>query len=169
MTYDPDRNGADSYTLAISHIREHGWRCLGGDRCKVAKCFNDGKCALNGESLIKKDGEFVTVRTTSKVRRHTMLTYDGQMAVYVGRAAKVFDVPCTDILSDRRGRASVLARHAAIWAARHGTPYSYPRIGRYFRRDYTSIMYAVQKAEARCADDLDYARSCQLVLNGLAE
>lgn len=86
------------------------------------------------------------------------------LAVYVRRASEVFGVSVRDIISDRRPRDVVEARHAAIWAARYGTPYSLPRIGRFFRRDHTSIIHAVRKVDQRVKTDVAYRDACQTVL-----
>lgn len=53
MTYDPDRNGADSYALAIAEIRKRGWACpaLPGARCRKPGCFTANICEHNKQPL----------------------------------------------------------------------------------------------------------------------
>lgn len=59
MTDYPDwqRNGADSYALAIDEIRKHGWRCPANapERCRDPQCWGNGRtgtCKHNGQSIL---------------------------------------------------------------------------------------------------------------------
>jgi hypothetical protein len=57
-----------------------------------------------------------------------------------------------EILGPRRAPNLVAARHLAMWRVHKRLPhYSLPRIGRLFRRDHTTILYAVRKIEARAS------------------
>lgn len=57
-----------------------------------------------------------------------------------------------EILSDRRSRYIVLARHEIWWRCKNETMKSFPTIGRFFRRDHTTIMAGVRKHEERLAN-----------------
>ena len=68
------------------------------------------------------------------------------------RVGERFNVRVTDLRSARRDRATVHARHAAMYLCRALTPFSLPVIGRHFgRRDHTTVMYALRQVESRVA------------------
>lgn len=59
-----------------------------------------------------------------------------------------FGVSRTDLLSDRRPRRIVDARHVAMWLGRTYLQLSFPDIGSALRRDHTSVMHGVRRVEA---------------------
>lgn len=63
----------------------------------------------------------------------------------IAEVAARHDIPVHDILSDRRARVLIPARHEAIWRCVMETPLSLPAIGRVFHRDHTSIGHAVMR------------------------
>jgi len=63
----------------------------------------------------------------------------------IAEVAARHDIPVHDILSDRRARVLIPARHEAIWRCVMETPLSLPAIGRVFHRDHTSIGHAVMQ------------------------
>lgn len=55
-----------------------------------------------------------------------------------------------DLLSTRRNRASVAARHEAFWRCREETNMTLPQIGRMFGgRDHSTVTHGIQKHEKR--------------------
>lgn len=67
-------------------------------------------------------------------------------------------VPLIDILSSRRSRSVVQARHIAIWLARQTTLHSLPEIGRAFGdRDHTTVMHAIARIDTLMAEDDNFA------------
>ena len=60
-----------------------------------------------------------------------------------------YRVRVIDVLSERRDRRSVLARHAVCWRLRHETTWSLPHIGRFVRRDHTTAIHAVRRHQQR--------------------
>ncbi len=67
-------------------------------------------------------------------------------------------VSVADILGRRRTRKISDARHSAMWRVRsiswkgmgwHGRP-SYPQIGRWFRRDHTTVLLAIKRVSEVC-------------------
>ena len=58
-----------------------------------------------------------------------------------------FGVSREAILSKSRRAEFVLLRHVAMYLLRTRYGYSFPRIARYFGRDHTSVMYAVERVE----------------------
>ena len=58
--------------------------------------------------------------------------------------ARRHGVSIIELTSDRQGRDAVGPRHLAMWLARR-QGHSYRAIGAAFRRDHTSVLYAVGK------------------------
>ena len=75
--------------------------------------------------------------------------------------ATAFGVSARDLLSTRRVSSLVSARHAAMWLARKLTTHGYLGLGRAFRRDHTTVMYGVTRAEQRMVDDAAFASRVQ--------
>lgn len=72
----------------------------------------------------------------------------------IAEVAARHDIPVHDILSDRRARVLIPARHEAIWRCVMETPLSLPAIGRVFHRDHTSIGHAVMRHHLTTGDPL---------------
>lgn len=72
----------------------------------------------------------------------------------IEEVAAKHDIPVHDILSDRRARVLIPARHEAIWRCVMETPLSLPAIGRVFHRDHTSIGHAVMRHHLTTGDPL---------------
>lgn len=97
------------------------------------------------------------------------MTIEGYRAPHTGMNSvlarqKIIDVVCDvfsladwEIFSDRREPWFVMARHAAAYLFRELTAMSYPEIGRALKRDHTTIIYAVKRAEERAQQDPDFA------------
>lgn len=67
-------------------------------------------------------------------------------------------VTVIDLESERTGRRVTRPRHLAMYLAHRLTGASLPRIGREFgRRNHTTVLHAVHRAEALVAGDLDFA------------
>lgn len=72
--------------------------------------------------------------------------------------AKSFNITKLDLLSQRRTHNVVLPRQIAMYLAKMLTTRSYPEIGRRFGyRDHSTPLYAVQKINARCVSDPEFA------------
>lgn len=71
-----------------------------------------------------------------------------------------FHVDANDILSDRRQKQKVVARHAAFWIAKCVTTWSLPEVGRRLgNRDHTTVLHALRKVEKRIFVDAEYAHT----------
>lgn len=65
-----------------------------------------------------------------------------------------YGVTLIDLLSHRRHPKLVLARHVAIYLARHLTRKSFPQIGlRFGGRDHTTVLHAVRRIDRLRAED----------------
>jgi Bacterial dnaA protein helix-turn-helix len=81
--------------------------------------------------------------------------------------ADVFGVTILDILSKKRNREIVNARHCIIFILRNKYRLSYSEIGRLMNRDHTSIMYAIDVFEKYMANDDDIRESFNKVYDKL--
>lgn len=80
--------------------------------------------------------------------------------------ADAFEVSRKDLRGDRRTPAISRARFAAMYAMRHMTNMSLPLIGKTLgKRDHTTIMYGLHRAEDYFRDDEDFRSRLALVMN----
>lgn len=63
----------------------------------------------------------------------------------IGVCAEMFDITEEQLLSRRRVRAYAYPRQIAMCIARQLTPFSFTQLGYFFRRDHTTVVYAVYK------------------------
>lgn len=75
----------------------------------------------------------------------------------VRAVAEHFDVRARDITSERRSGNICLFRQMAYWLCRELTPFSFPKIGRAFRKDHSAILYGVNKIEVLRAHNAQVA------------
>lgn len=68
-----------------------------------------------------------------------------KMRQIVAAVARMHEVTLMDILSTKRQRKIVNARHLAIFACSQLTAKNYSEIGRFFGRDHTTVMYVLSK------------------------
>lgn len=80
----------------------------------------------------------------------------GEIAIIQKAVCEHMGITRHDMLSSRRGKNIVRARHIAIWVARHLTLKSYPQIGRDFNRDHSTAMIAVKNVEDKMASNAEY-------------
>lgn len=59
--------------------------------------------------------------------------------------AEYYGIRLGELVSGRRCRPLVRARHVGMYLAKEITDRSFPRIGRIFNKDHTSVIHAVQK------------------------
>jgi chromosomal replication initiator protein len=64
-----------------------------------------------------------------------------------------FQISRDDLRARNPKRVASRPRQIAMYLARELTAASYPRLGQYFERDHTSILYAWQKTKERMAKD----------------
>jgi Bacterial dnaA protein helix-turn-helix len=73
-------------------------------------------------------------------------------------------VPLADILGRNRRPPIAAARHEAIWRVRLVTGWSLQRLGRFFKRDHTTVLHSVREMEKRSAHDPEL-RACMTALS----
>ena len=76
----------------------------------------------------------------------------------IGReVCRVFQISKNNLLSTRRNRDFVIARHAAFWLARELTPKTVGTIGAYYNRDHTTVLHGISRASVWPEYYPDYA------------
>jgi chromosomal replication initiator protein len=75
-----------------------------------------------------------------------------------------FNVPRSDLLSNRRTRTIVRPRQVAMYLAKTLTPRSLPEIGRRFGgRDHTTVLHAVRKIEGEQLKDAKLSQDIEIL------
>lgn len=60
------------------------------------------------------------------------------------------EIELNELLSPRRSREVVKARHECFWRCKKETSLSFPQIGRYFgSRDHTTVLHGIRQHEKR--------------------
>lgn len=67
----------------------------------------------------------------------------------IAQTAQRYGVEPAMILGRNRARVASIPRQAAMAAVREATGYSLPQIGRIFKRDHTTVLYAIRAHAAR--------------------
>ena len=62
-------------------------------------------------------------------------------------------MPIADILGRNRRPPIAAARHEAVWRVRLATGWSLPRLGRFFKRDHTTVLHSIREMNKRSARD----------------
>lgn len=75
----------------------------------------------------------------------------------IGATADRFKIDHIEFLNGRRRAYVTSARQLAMLVAARTTSKSYPQIGRAFNRDHSTIIYGVEQAEKRVANDPTWA------------
>ena len=73
----------------------------------------------------------------------------------ISAVAKYYDVSLNDLVSRRRTRNVVWARHVAMYLVKELTEHSLPAIGRAFDRDHTSVLHACRQIAALRLKDVN--------------
>ena len=84
----------------------------------------------------------------------------------MNNVADVFGVTRMELCGDRRTPVISRARFAAMHAMRHMTSMSLPLIGKTLgKRDHTTIMYGLGRAEEYFSEDADFRSKLAVVMN----
>jgi chromosomal replication initiation ATPase DnaA len=62
-------------------------------------------------------------------------------------------VPIADILGRNRRPPIAAAHHEAVWRVSQATGWSLPRLGRFFKRDHTTVLHSIREMNKRSALD----------------
>tara|TARA_R100000808_G_scaffold7062_1_gene20745 strand:+ start:21616 stop:21927 length:312 start_codon:yes stop_codon:yes gene_type:complete len=72
------------------------------------------------------------------------------------------------ILSHRRKKNLIKARHASYWLYENLTDYSYPRIGRIHKRDHTTIMHGCNRIDEAIKNQTEESNIINKIYNQLS-
>lgn len=112
-----------------------------------------GNQELMPENTIIDDKDCgVDVETTTQSPQHLGKVQEIQRFV-----ADCYGISHADMLSHKRPASVILPRQVAMYLAKSLTSLSLPAIGRRFKRDHTTVLYAVRKVEKRLKRDAKLA------------
>jgi len=77
--------------------------------------------------------------------------YDIQAAVM-----QYYGFTIQELLSPRKAKELCRARQVAMYLAMELTPYSYPMVGRLFKRDHSTVVHARHMIRLRAADSVNH-------------
>lgn len=86
----------------------------------------------------------------------------------VSACAELFDVHPRDLTGNYRYAFITRARYALFLALRQ-RGWSYPRIGRLFKRDHSTVIYGISRALYYCERDPDYADKVRVLKDLMPE
>ena len=92
---------------------------------------------------------------------------DISIRAIIQSVARASGIPVERLTSRRRVSEIVMARHLAMHIARE-QGYSYPRIGRYFVCDHTTVMSGVKRIDAKLPSDAGLRETRANVIADLA-
>lgn len=101
-----------------------------------------------------------------EVRLNRLETVSRTIRAIANATAHIFGVDPADLLGSTRRGNLMEARFAAYWVARHATSNSLPQIGLHMgRRDHTTIMHGIARAEQMRAADAGYRQITDALAN----
>lgn len=83
--------------------------------------------------------------------------------------AEQFGVPVIDLVSDRRGRDVVRARHVAGYLAKRLTPHSMNAVARMLNKDHTTVGHGLKIVEDAIREDAAFAAMVERLADRLRE
>jgi len=83
----------------------------------------------------------------------------------VSIASQIFDVPTSHILEGGRFKPYVRVRQAVLLTLRDVTKISYPKLGRIFGLDHSTVMHSVAQAKKIATTNEEYATKLAALLN----
>lgn len=79
-----------------------------------------------------------------------------------------FNVTEIELLSKRRGKDIITARHTTYWLCKQATPHSFPQIGRFLGGyDHTTVLHGYRRINERIEAEEAVAHDCQYLLGEL--
>ena len=80
-----------------------------------------------------------------------------------------YDVPVEDITSPKHHKEINLARQVSMFISRQLTSKSLKEIGKYFNRDYTTVINALNRIESNMINDATLKSSIETIIHSLKE
>ncbi len=85
------------------------------------------------------------------------------------KVSDYYDVPVDDILSSKHHKEINLARQVSMFVSRQLTSKSLKEIGKYFSRDYTTVINALNRIESNMLNDATLKHSVETVIHSIKE
>lgn len=80
-----------------------------------------------------------------------------------------YKVAHADLIGSKRSRNIMAARQVAIYLCRQMLDIPYADIGKKFNRDHSTVMYSVEKVEARMKDDRELQEEMEIIIRNIRE
>ena len=80
-----------------------------------------------------------------------------------------YKVAHADLIGSKRSRNIMAARQVAIYLCRQMLDIPYADIGKKFNRDHSTVMYSVEKVEARMQDDRELQEEMEIIIRNIRE
>ncbi len=151
---DPTIAISDTIIDYVAQAIQTNGRDLEGalNRLIAQQCFTHAPVTLESAQLVLRD----LVRSDEPRK---VLIEDIQRMV-----SNHFNIPKSDLVSQRRTRAIVRPRQIAMYLCKTMTPRSLPEIGKRFGgRDHTTVIHAVQKVEQLMQEDRNFGEDVELL------
>ncbi len=105
---------------------------------------------------INKTDEKLTVKDETGVEYLSDLNpkqLESEIQKIIDNTSSAYGISIDDILGDKRQRETVIPRHIIMYKLRKELELSFPRIGKIFRKDHTTIIHAYNKIEKMLNDN----------------
>lgn len=142
--------------LSISHVVKRQAAEIGRLKMQLADAQRDA---------VAWYGKWLTVRDDAKA----IVGDESSFNMIVSAVCAEFDVSRTDLMSDRRAKEFTLPRHVAVYLCKEKTLRSLPVIGRFFRRDHSSVIKSCRKIADMMSKDLQLAMRVRLLSERISQ
>lgn len=112
----------------------------------IARCAEEARAAKIHARRMRIIDRFERAFASTK-REEPLRT--PTMATIVGEVCAKHRVTKIDVMSRRRVARVTRARHEIMYRCRHETTHSLPSIGRYLKRDHTSVLHGIRRHAER--------------------
>jgi ABC-type dipeptide/oligopeptide/nickel transport system ATPase component len=118
--------------------------------------------------LVKPSRPIHTNRTSPEMYYYTLPTRRSSMAEILRMVCEDYDLTEAEIMAHRRHKKPCTARQIAMYLAKKTCHHSYPAIGRFFGRDHTTVLHAINITEKRIDNDHTFQRHVYALRSRLA-
>jgi hypothetical protein len=107
-------------------------------------------------------------RTSPEMYYYTLPTRRSSMAEILRLVCEEFGLTEAEIMAHRRHKKPCTARQIAMYLAKKTCHHSYPHIGKFFGRDHTTVLHAINITEVRIERDHAFQRHVYALRSRLA-
>ena len=128
--------------------------------CK--RCFPVVKFHGVNSSQFKKVEKITSIKPELK-NLPTRIVEKGSVQALLFEISNHYNIPEERLFNQTRKKEVALARQVAMYILRDVYQYSYPRIGKIFKRDHTTAMHAFNKIQKLSTTDKSIAQSLEIL------